>query len=272
MLPLASLVTADAFIPLATAFIDTLTQEALDARSDAGHGAAMTDATPVLDVINLTSGDQEQSVVIRAEGIVLSTVNNVQPLEGLQDLGTPGAGIVRSGAATNERGERFERTRDGLGRDVEDLPGPTDTLGASLLDGGDAGFSDGTAINVETLLRDRVLTVALDNRSVTACVVPVAHYDVTTASGSPLPAWLHVDPRGVMSGKVPAGVEAVDLRITSTLRNGLVSQRTVVIWTDSGTIHARPTPVHRAGRSLADMVAAARQAPVAGRGLARFLD
>ena len=272
VLPLASLVTADAFIPLATAFVDTLTPAALDARSDAGRGPAVVDATPVLDVINLTSGDQEQSVVIRAEGIVVATVNNLRPLEGLQDLETSGAGIVRSGAATNERGDRFDRARAELGRDVEDLPGPTDSLGASLLDRGDAGPSDGTAINIETLLRDRVLTVAFDNRSATACVEPVAHYDVTAPNGSPLPAWLHADPRGLVSGKVPAGVEAVDLRITSTLRSGLVSQRTVVIRTDSGTIHARPTPTHRAGRSLADMVAAVRLAPVAGRGLARFLD
>ncbi len=298
VLPLASLVTADAFIPLATALLDTAQQAALDAffegGHEPGHDLPAPDATPVLDAINLISGDQEQSVVIRTERIVVSTVENVWPLDRLQDLATPGAGIVRSGAGTNERGDRFERARAGFDRDLDPLYAPGIALNASSLDGGEARSGDGTAINVETLLRDRVLTITLDNRSATACVVPVAGYDVTLADGSPLPAWLRADRRGVVSGKVPVGVDEVDLRITATLRDGAVSQRTVTvrthggvirteggairteggaIRTEGGAIHARPAPTHRAGRSLADMIAAARPEDGAGRGgLARFLD
>ena len=270
VLPLASLVTADAFIPLATALGEASAERAIQAADTAARGPDVVAATPVLDVVNLTSGDQEQSVAVRASGIVVSTVNNISPLNGLQDLATPGAGIVRAGAATNERGDRFDRARGALGGDVDDLLASSALRGASLPDGSGAGA--GTAINVETVLRGRVLTVALDNASATACVVPVARYDVTRADGSALPPWLHADPRGLVTGTVPGGVEAIDLRIISTLRNGLVGERIVTVHTGSGAVHARPAPVHRAGRSLADMVAAARPAPPAGRGLARFLD
>ncbi len=284
VLPLESLVTADAFIPLASAVGDTLIQGAsgavdasgvqdiVGAAGAADRGPGGVAATPILDAVNQTSGDQEQSVIVRADGIVISTVNGISPLDGLQDLATPGAGIVRAGAGTNERGDRFDRTRSALGRDLGDLMMSADFLGASLVERG--GDGAGPAINVETVLRGRVLTVAFDNASATACVVPVARYDVTRADGSPLPAWLHADPRGLVTGSVPGGVEAIDLRITSTLRNGVVGERTVTIRTGSGAIHARPAPAspHRAGRSLADMVAAARPVPVVRQGLARFLD
>ena len=277
LLPLASLVTADAFIPLATALGDTIRNDAVvaDTFLPTTRGPEVAAATPVLDVINLTSGDQEQSVVIRTDDIVNSTVNNIRPLDALQELATPGAGIVRSGAATNERGDRFDRANAAFGSDLEAIDSPTDTLGASLVDSSVSTIGDGTAINVETMLRDRVLTVTLDNRSAIACVVPVAHYAVTRADGSPLPNWLRVEGKGVVIGKVPGGVETIDLRITSTLRDGIVHERTVTIRTDSGAIRQQPAqaPIHRAGRSLSDMVAAVRQTPVGGgRGLSRFLD
>ena len=287
VLPLASLATADAFIPLATVLGDTLLDDVIVADHAAPAisapdtpGPEVIAATPVLDVINLTSGDQEQSVVIRADDIVMATVNNVRPLDGLQDLTTPGAGIIRSGAATNERGDRFERTGATFANTLQATDAPIDTLGAALADAGVSTIGDGTAINVETVLRDRVLTVTLDNRSAIACVVPVAGYTVTRANGSPLPPWLRLEDKGVVIGKVPGGVEAIDLRITSTLRNGIVHERTVTIRTDTGAIRAQPAqgPLHRAGRSLSDMVAAARQVPgigqvpATGRGLSRYLD
>ncbi len=278
VLPLASLVTADAFIPLATALDDTILNDARvqgsgldDALIPAPRSSDIGPATPVLDALNLTSGDQEQSVVIQTDEIVISTVNNLRPLEGLQNLTTPGAGIVRSGAAANERGDRFDTTRAGFGHGVEDIDAPADMFGASLADTSLPNIGDGTAINIETTLRDRVLTVILDNRSTIACVVPVAHYTVTRADGRPLPAWLRLEAEGVVVGKVPSGVESIDLRITSTLRNGIVHERTVTIRTDNGMIRSQ-APSHRAGRSLSDMVAMARPAPVAGRGLSRFLD
>ncbi len=159
----------------------------------------------VLAAVNQTTGDQEQSIAIRAEDIVLSTVNNVQPLERLQPLDVFGAGIVRSGAATNERGDRFDRTQTTF--DTDGLGGFSSSsyVGGSLRDV--SGLTGGapTTINVETMVLDGVLTLSFDTASRVACVVPVARYEATLADDEPLPPWLHVSPKGLVTGKVPPG-------------------------------------------------------------------
>ena len=228
----------------------------------------------VLDAVNAISGDQEQSLVIRADEIVVSTVNNVRPLDGLQDLNVAGAGIVRSGAAANERGDRYGRAGKGFGFDIASefasQTAPDEVLGSSLRDSSVLHGDAGATINIETLIHDRVLTIALDNLSDKACVVPVASYSVTRADGSPLPAWLHTAAKNVLVGKIPSGVEAIDLKIKATLANGIVRERHVTIGTNSGTIRPVAAPSRHEGRLLSDMVAA-RTVPV-GRGLGHLLD
>ena len=221
----------------------------------------------VLDAVNEISGDQNQSLVIRADEIVVSTVNNLRPLDGLRDLNAAGGGIVRSGAGTDERGDRYLRATSGIGIDLAEQVSLDESIGASLRDSGVLGVGAGGAINIETLIHDRVLTIALDNLSKIACVVPVASYDVTRTDGSPLPAWLHAEAKNVLVGRIPSGIEAIDLKIKATLANGIVSERHVTIDTSGGMIRPLAAPSRHEGRMLSDMVAA-RAAPVA-HGLAQ---
>ena len=231
---------------------------------------AVNDA--VLDAVDLTSGETEPSITIHAERIVLSAVDDLQPLGRQQALDTPGAGIVRSGAATNERGDHIGRTqaafdRDGLGGFSTATYVGASLRNASLLTGGTP-----TTINVETLVRDGVLTVSFDTASKVACVVPVARYEVTLADGAPLPSWLHVNPQGMVIGKVPPGHDAIAIKVRAILVNGIAIERTVTIRPDNGAIKSATPPVEKhAGRTLADMFAQARDSKVVRTGLSHLL-
>ena len=238
--------------------------------ADVGHDAPVGPTTPVLDAINQTSGDEESSRVIALDGIVVSTVNSIAPLNGLQRLSEPGTGIVRSGAATDERGDRFDRTQSSIGRGVEALSTPLTFLGATSIDIDASNRGEpGPPIDIETMLRDRVLSFSIGNG--TGRVDPSARVTVTLADGRPLPVWLHADGNGYLLGKVPAGVESLDLTITSTLSSGAISQRSVTIRTDRGTI-APLVPRPQAGRTLSSMAAASHVARLDLAHIARLID
>ena len=225
----------------------------------------------VLDAINLTTGNQEQSVVIQAQEIVLSTVDNAQPLERQQPLDTPGAGIVRSGAATDEKGDRFGRTQSALDEGLGGFS-TSSYVGSSLRDTSLLTGRGTTTLNLETMVRDGVLTLSFDNASRVACVVPVARYQITLADGEPLPIWLHATGKGVVSGKVPPGVQVIDIKVRATLTNGIVIERIVSIRADNGSIEfAAPVMQKNAGLSFSDMIADARDTKVARTGLAHLL-
>ena len=222
----------------------------------------------MLDVINQTSGDEERSQVIALDGIVVSTVNGIAPLNGLQKLSEPGTGIVRSGAATDERGDRFDRTSVSTGRGVEALSTPSNFLGATSIDVDAAGRTDAPSINIETMLRDRVLSISVGSGAGPGD--PLSRVTVTLADGRPLPSWLRADGRGYLVGKVPGGVETIDLTIKSTFASGVTSQRSVTIRTDRGTITPLAPRPH-AGRTLTHMIASARPASADLSHLARLL-
>ena len=239
---------------------------------DPGHGRTAAPLTPVLDVINQTSGDEERSQVISLNGIVLSTVNGIAPLNGLQRLGEPGSGIVRSGAATDERGDRFDRTQNSLGRGIEALSTPLTFFGATSIDVDAAARGEtGPHINVETMVRDRVLAISVGSGADPG--EPLADVRITLVDGAPLPAWLRVEGKGFAVGKVPGGIERIDLTITSTFASGATSQRSVTIRTDRGTILPLAAPRPHAGLTLSRMVAESHHAPPMDLGrIARLLD
>ena len=221
-------------------------------------------------MINQTSGDTERSQVIALDGIVVSTVNGIAPLNGLERLSLPGEGIVRSGAGTNEIGDRIARSESGIGRGVEALSTPLNFLGATSIDVDAASRGvTGPTINIETMLRDRVLSISVGSGAGPGD--PLARVTVTLADGRPLPAWLRADGKGYLVGKVPGGVESIDLAITSTFASGATSHRSVTIRTDRGTITPL-APRPQAGRTLSHMVAASRAASADVSRIARLLD
>ena len=237
---------------------------------DLGPNRSVEPATPILDVINQTSGDTERSQVIALDGIVVSTVNGIASLNGLERLSLPGEGIVRSGAGTNEIGDRIARSESGIGRGVEALSTPLNFLGATSFDVDAASRGvTGPTINIETMLRDRVLSISVGSGAGPGD--PLARVTVTLADGRPLPAWLRADGKGYLVGKVPGGVESIDLAITSTFASGATSHRSVTIRTDRGTITPL-APRPQAGRTLSHMVAASRAASADVSRIARLLD
>ncbi len=264
-----SILPPPSFLEPAAALLPNILGTAPVGIADLGHHRSVEPATPVLDVINQTSGDEERSQVIAVDGIVVSTVNGIAPLNGLQRLSEPGTGIVRSGAATDERGDRFDRTQNAVGRGVEALSTPLDFLGATSIDVEAAARWDAPAINIETLLRDRVLSVSIGSGARPGD--PLARVTVTLADGRPLPGWLRLEGKGYVVGKVPGGVESIDIKITSTFASGVSSQRSVTIRTDRGTITPLASPP-QAGRTLSHMVAATRSAPADLARIARLLD
>ncbi len=264
-----SILPPPSFFEPATALLPTLGATRL-AAVDLEHSRSVEASTPILDVINQTSGAEEKSQVIALDGIVVSTVNGIAPLNGLERLTQAGEGIVRSGAGTNEIGDRIERTEGGIGRGVAALSTPFAFLGDTSIDVDAAGRGEsGPPINIETMLRDRVLSISVGSGAGPGD--PLARVAVTLVDGRPLPAWLRADGKGYLVGKVPGGVERIDLKVTSTFASGATSQRSVTIRTDRGTITPL-APRPQAGRTLSHMVGAAGSAAADLVRIARLLD
>ncbi len=218
----------------------------------------------VLDAVHGFGGLSHNVTPIAADGVVLTTVNNVSPLNGMDGTAGPGQ---PSGALplTHETAWQIEDTLRRHGFDG------LDGLGVADNPQGPNGFTlylepqqpqDNAAISpqrhstlvLNTLVRAETFVVHIacedgdSNRQ-------VQEYRILQADGRPLPGWLERLGDDVLIGKHPADLDHVGLRITALYSDGSTETRMVSIATASGAPQALATTQPQAAPFEAELQA-----------------
>ena len=186
--------------------------------------------------------------------IVVDTVNDIGALGSIvQDMGAKGivdatvnaiADLHGGGQASNVNGAVVpmpQHSGHGFGSDdvhAHDLFEPAPFLGSSVQSASiflsQSLQTNGARYGVEAIIRDRVLYIDVrdhqDERN------GVASVTVTLADGRPAPSWLQIDSRGLAFGKIPAGMERLDLEMSLVLHNGLRIRREVSVDLSTGQL------------------------------------
>ncbi|MBV1700183.1 MAG: putative Ig domain-containing protein, partial [Hyphomicrobiales bacterium] len=186
--------------------------------------------------------------------IVVSTVNDINALGSIvQDIGTKGivdatvnaiADLHGGGLTPNFNGTDAHTPQyagHGFGSDdihAHDLFEPAPFLGSSVQSAAiflsQSLQANGARYGVEAIIRDRVLYIDVrdhqDDRN------GVASVGVTLADGRPAPSWLQLDRRGLAFGKIPAGMERLDLEMSLVLHNGLRIRREISVDLSTGQL------------------------------------
>ena len=172
--------------------------------------------------------------------IVVNTVNQIQPIESLRDIGYQSLA----------RGQPIDRAvdlRDYMKRAPLDFPGAADAWGIQSLKGYSLRMDverlaegSGTAVAqiiVDTLIREDQLMIEISNSLAATTDKRVTSYSVVQADGRPLPAWVSYADHGLLLAEVPSGGGVLELKVTAQLTDGSQITRAVSIHLETGEVH-----------------------------------
>ena len=194
----------------------------------------------ILDTLDAMDPLGDQSLDLKANGIVLRTVNGIDKLDGLQQLGQLDAGrnhpVLRAidlerAAALAARA--FPSTRGFW--DVQSLTGSSVRMHIATEPHVGNMESLGQII-VDTMMRDRVIFVEISNRLPLDSSVRVESITVLRADGRPLPTWIDVADNGLLLAQAPVGGGALDMRIHARLTDGTIITRAVTLQLATGEV------------------------------------
>ncbi|MBV1706408.1 MAG: DUF4347 domain-containing protein [Hyphomicrobiales bacterium] len=198
--------------------------------------------------------------VVGTQGIVLRAVNGISRLssslplsavKGIIDSTVNGISILRSsdnarhGGQTGVSATGFQDfSHSAAGQQLyESMPFTGDSALGSAMFGASGHETAASLYGLETIIRDRILYVEV--KSAAGARDSVKSVAATLANGEALPAWLQIDPRGMIFGQIPAGSEAITLKVTLALKNGLQVTRKVNVALTTGQIAILKTRDHR---------------------------
>jgi VCBS repeat-containing protein len=190
----------------------------------------------VVDAVNEAGYLDGVNPYLTVDGIIQLTANRISQLGGFADART---GIAN---ATREPQDIHPLWRAGHFNEDRSTHGtmtwrPEGLTGFSLRSTFAIDSSSGAEAQVvmESLIRDRTLIVRLSSTEVPQHA-HVVGYEVTSADGSPAPAWLDRIDAGVLMGQWPVDAEFLDLRVKAILSDGTTVERDVEIQLNSGEI------------------------------------
>ncbi len=213
----------------------------------------------------LTTSTPSTIDVAGTQGIVLQTVNGISRLSsapslsasnGIIDSTVNGISILRSSdtarngsqngpVAPHLQNSGIQDYGDGAGgrQLYEPMPFIGDSALGSAMFGSSGQEHAAQLYGLETIIRDSVLYVEVKNTP--GARDTVKSVTASLANGDPLPNWLQTDPRGMIFGHIPAGSEAITLKVMLALKNGLQVTRTVNVTLTTGQITILKTRDHR---------------------------
>ncbi len=192
----------------------------------------------VTETARTIGGQSNEQTDIHAQGIVLQTVNQVDPLNGFtHPMINKAVTVARVHDVPalhrllNNADRAFDLGSTPFG--VESLTGYSlriDVVDLSL------GSQEKGQIIVDTLVRDRVLYVEVSNSLGSDAYGGLKRYQVLQADGKPLPPWVHQAENGLLLGEVPADTPLINLLIVAEFNDGATIEHNVDIQTASGEV------------------------------------
>jgi large repetitive protein len=176
--------------------------------------------------------------ILTGERPLLTAVNSISWLEGMEGLGSQPVGDVVS-HLDRIRDLRFgsDRLFDHRFGDfiVESLTG----FSARQLDTGNE------QLMIESVMRDRVLYVNMYQVTEGDGKPGIIEYRLRSANGDALPEWISLDPRGTAIVEIPVGTDALHLIVEAVRADGSIISVPVVIHGGTGEIQ-----IDRAGGTM----------------------
>ncbi|MGL4395936.1 MAG: Ig-like domain-containing protein, partial [Hyphomicrobium sp.] len=212
-------------------------------------------ATPQIEMPEKTPlkpADEIQGDFLSVDGIIRHTVEELADLNSLSD-GLKTTGIIvhtvnriayLGGSTTlDDDGPVVRSLSDGrsnlLDRQLFQTPGPIieeamSWSGNSLkmpIGSAIGGGPDGPQMIIETIVRNSELFVDVSHAGMTDRGL---EFRVTLHDGAPIPAWLSMTSNGTLTGRPPADVETIKLRIHAVTDDGHSVARDIEVNTNSG--------------------------------------
>jgi hypothetical protein len=180
----------------------------------------------IIDAVNeirFLSGGSDLS---GAQGPVITAVNGFGDLNGLATFDVDGHPVTQEVA----RLERMTDFRFGADRLFDRRFGDITVEG---LTGFSVQASSHGQVMIESVVRGPVIYVEIRD---TGGGSPIVRNELRTRDGSPVPAWIQFDARGLAIIEAPAGVDTIRLIVRSTCEDGSVIETPVIIQSATGEI------------------------------------